>query len=406
MFVGVMDVDVGWLKVLHASLLNGIIPADYRHLLHHPVARKCRSQSIKMRCVSIFSAALRCAFRKVYWVASSHGALVSPTRIKIETNTKTHTKTLWTTNTWNWRLSNFWGSASRKFSTHKIVDDVEKSATHRAYIAVGSNLGDRFRNIASALELLCDNTLHEDSSDEPTHVSLSKTSFLYETAPMYLTEQPSFFNGVVEVTTNLAPHELLRRLKTVEKTMGRDFQSMRNGPRPVDLDVVLYESRVNESHDVAWVVLDTPELTIPHPRMDERDFVLRPLCELVNTYTVHPLLNVTIHELLNRLKTTQSESSEAAPAVRVLPLPRGRMLHFDQTIVMGILNVTPDSFSDGGKLQGSVEVATKTALQMEQDGARIIDIGGESTRPFAKEVRIEEELTRVIPVIQAIREGR
>jgi hypothetical protein len=136
--------------------------------------------------------------------------------------------------------------------------------------------------------------------------------------------------------------------------------------------------------------------------MVDREFVLRPLCELISPKVIHPVLNVTISDLFDRLIRAQSDANEA-PAVRVLPLPRDRMLHFNQTVVMGILNVTPDSFSDGGKLKGSVQMATKIALQMEQEGAGIIDVGGESTRPGAKEVLMEEELRRTIPVIRDIR---
>ncbi len=71
-------------------------------------------------------------------------------------------------------------------------------------------------------------------------------------------------------------------------------------------------------------------------------------------------------------------------------------------IVMGILNVTPDSFSDGGKYNNSLK-AIDHAIRMEDEGADIIDIGGESTRPGAKPVNIEEEIKRVIPVIEGIR---
>lgn len=296
------------------------------------------------------------------------------------------------------------GGSTRQFYSSKNHDVAAAAALHKAYIAVGSNLGDRFGNIASALELLCDPYWQEDVLEEPAHVHLVQTSFLYETAPMYVTDQPKFLNGVVEVSTNLTPHSLLWRLKHVEKSLGRDTQGIRNGPRPVDLDVVLYDSR-NDANDLMPTVVNTPDLVIPHPRMADREFVLRPLCELVSAETMHPVLNVTISDLFDRL-IRSADAAEEAPAVRVLPLPRGRMLQFHQTVVMGILNVTPDSFSDGGKLKGSIQAATKMARQMELDGADIIDVGGESTRPGAKEVLIEEELTRTIPVIQEIRKGK
>lgn len=260
-----------------------------------------------------------------------------------------------------------------------------KKSLHRAYIAVGSNLGDRYLNIRTALDHLNSN------SDNDDVVEVVQTSYLHETPPMYVTDQPPFLNGVVEIRTTLPPDALLDQLKLVERRAGRDVTaagSQRYGPRPVDLDILLYGDDV---------VLDTDRLTIPHPRMGEREFVLLPMCEL-NEYAVHPVSNSTMAELRDQLDKDDNT------AVRVLPLPRGRMLRFTEVVVMGILNVTPDSFSDGGKLQGSVEIATQKALQMVADGAGIIDIGGESTRPGAKEIDINLELGRTIPVIKSIRQ--
>ncbi|MCQ8877307.1 dihydropteroate synthase [Pseudoalteromonas shioyasakiensis] len=83
-------------------------------------------------------------------------------------------------------------------------------------------------------------------------------------------------------------------------------------------------------------------------------------------------------------------------------LPRGRKLHLDTPIIMGILNVTPDSFSDGGNYY-QTDSAVMQAETLLNDGATILDIGGESTRPGAPDVTLEEELNRVIPTIKAIR---
>jgi 2-amino-4-hydroxy-6-hydroxymethyldihydropteridine diphosphokinase len=284
---------------------------------------------------------------------------------------------------------------------------------HRVYLAVGSNLGDRFQNIQNALTMLCSEPSSSSSSSENESSSIStvspqvpqirliRTSFLHETAPMYVTDQPAFLNGAVELETDWEPHELLRRIKVVEAKMGRDLEGgIRNGPRPVDLDILLYETRRDDDDDTrsSWKPLqvDTPDLVIPHIRIQEREFVLAPLCEAAGRDLVHPVLNETIGDLCNRLELT---------AVRVVPLARGRMLCFNETIVMGILNVTPDSFSDGGQWTSSVERAALRALEMVQEGAGIIDIGGESTRPGAKEVAVEEEIQRTIAVIERIRQG-
>ena len=130
--------------------------------------------------------------------------------------------------------------------------------------------------------------------------------------------------------------------------------------------------------------MQTEELEIPHPRMSEREFVLSPMSDLerADNRITHPVSNKTMNELLNSLlrKNNSSTTNKDEQAIRVLPLPRGRMLLFNQTIIMGILNVTPDSFSDGGKYS--------TSTELEMDGADIIDVGGESTCLGAEEVAV------------------
>ena len=289
----------------------------------------------------------------------------------------------------------------------------------RACLAVGSNLGDRYQNIAGALSLLI--------SNNPSSIRVVRTSYLRITAPMYVTEQPEFLNGAVQVETTLSPLQLLRSIKQVEAELGRDIgpnsTAIRFGPRPVDLDILLFDeveagnSQSGPEDDCSTslsLIMQTDVLEIPHPRMSEREFVLSPMADLEGSARriAHPVSNKTMAELLCSLRNdtnngTVTNKCADNSAVRVLPLPRGRMLHFNKTIIMGILNVTPDSFSDGGKYY-SISSAEKTALQhaiqLVRDGADIIDIGGESTRPGAEEVAVQEELERVIPIIRRIRE--
>lgn len=125
------------------------------------------------------------------------------------------------------------------------------------YIAMGSNLGDRAKNIHAALEKM------------RGFVHLEALSFLYETAPHYNADQPPYYNCAAKVRTILEPDELLRRLKEVEAALGREPSFVRNTPRTIDLDIVFYGSRT--------VILST--LVIPHPQMHERDFVVGPLME-------------------------------------------------------------------------------------------------------------------------------
>jgi dihydropteroate synthase/2-amino-4-hydroxy-6-hydroxymethyldihydropteridine diphosphokinase len=274
---------------------------------------------------------------------------------------------------------------------------VSQTMKHRVFLAVGSNLGNRFQNIATALSMLCDPTF-EESSYVPSH--LIRTSFLHNTAPMYVTDQPAFLNGAVEIHTDMPPHSLLHRLKKVESHLGRNFSAVRNGPRPVDLDILFYDDIAEDGSRISPRKVESPDLIVPHLRIQEREFVLAPLNEVAGNNYDHPQLNCTIGDLFDNLRANGGANS----AVRMLPLPRERMILFNETIIMGILNVTPDSFSDGGKWNSSIDIAVGHAIEMERNGAGIIDIGGESTRPGAKEISVEEQIQRTAPVIKRIRE--
>jgi 2-amino-4-hydroxy-6-hydroxymethyldihydropteridine diphosphokinase len=129
----------------------------------------------------------------------------------------------------------------------------------KVYIALGSNLGDRSGNLFAAWERVGE------------FCGGCRLSRVIETEPMHVTDQPRFLNAVGEARTSLAPLDLLDALLGVEASLGRDRKAeTRMGPRPIDLDILLYDD----------VVLESTRLTIPHPRMGERRFVLLPLLEL------------------------------------------------------------------------------------------------------------------------------
>ena len=128
---------------------------------------------------------------------------------------------------------------------------------HTIYLALGANLGDRCANLRSAVERLRD------------AIVIERMSSVYETEPAYLLDQPRFLNMALRGHTALGPHALLALLKRIERDMGR-AAGPRYGPRAIDLDILLYNS----------LVLATVDLTIPHPRMAERPFVLVPLAEI------------------------------------------------------------------------------------------------------------------------------
>jgi dihydropteroate synthase/2-amino-4-hydroxy-6-hydroxymethyldihydropteridine diphosphokinase len=197
-------------------------------------------------------------------------------------------------------------------------------------------------------------------------------SRLFLTEPVPRSSQPWYVNQVVAVRTDRAPEEILGTLLAVERQFGRE-RGERNAARALDLDLIAYRD----------LRLDTPELVLPHPRMQERAFVLAPLADIAPEWR-HPVLGETAAALLARTDRT---------GVRALK---------DTPLLMGVVNVTPDSFSDGGRFE-TTEAAIAQAVSLMEAGADILDIGGESTRPGADPVPESEELDRVIPVIEGIR---
>lgn len=149
--------------------------------------------------------------------------------------------------------------------------------SHTVYIALGTNLGDRFQTLQKALAHL------------PPQVQVCACSAVYQTAPWGITDQPDFLNQVVRAETCLEPLELLRYLKRLEVQLGRR-PAIRYGPRHIDLDILFYDD----------LILELPELVIPHPRLIERNFVLIPLADLAPDL-VHPVLETTVAELLSRI---------------------------------------------------------------------------------------------------------
>jgi 2-amino-4-hydroxy-6-hydroxymethyldihydropteridine diphosphokinase len=148
------------------------------------------------------------------------------------------------------------------------------------YLALGANLGDRFANLQAAIAAL------------PPAVHVHAQSPVYETPPWGITDQPAFLNMALMGETHLGPLALLAHLKHLETQLGRT-PSIRYGPRLIDMDVLFYDE----------LTLATPELTIPHPHLHERAFVLVPLADLAPEL-IHPVFGKPVRELLAAVDTT------------------------------------------------------------------------------------------------------
>lgn len=223
-------------------------------------------------------------------------------------------------------------------------------------------------------------------------MTVETVSPIYETAPWGKTDQPDFLNICLKGETSLEPAALLEACKTAEKKLGRE-PGERWGPRLIDIDIIFYGSHIDEGE----------RLTIPHPRLAERAFVLAPLADLAPDF-VHPVYGRTVGQMLAKVDSSTVQRLEGEESQLRIP----RLFEWGKrTYVMGIVNATPDSFSgDGLAGEGDlVSAAVAQAKSFVDSGADIIDIGGESTRPGSEPVSAGEEQERVLPVVEAVRQA-
>lgn len=221
-------------------------------------------------------------------------------------------------------------------------------------------------------------------------MAVEAISPVYETAPWGMTEQPDFLNICLLGRTRLSPHKLLKQFKAIERALGRQ-PGERWGPRIIDIDLIFYDD----------AIIDDEVLSVPHPQLSQRLFVLAPLAdiapELVDVRSGRSITELLAdHDMRSVWRPTDPQSMLRRPVEFCWGV---------KTYIMGILNVTPDSFSGDGLIeQGDwIEAAVSKASDFVSAGADILDIGGESTRPGSTPVSIEVERERLLPVVEAVR---
>lgn len=243
------------------------------------------------------------------------------------------------------------------------------------YISIGSNLGNRLLNIKKAINLL-----------KNCGFIILKQSIIFETKAILPTGRAGtwdkpYFNMVVKGTTILSPTELLLELKKIEKQIGRAGFYEKWSPRVIDLDILLWDN-----HHI-----NLPDLKIPHPELLNRPFFIhliaslslecRYSCSTDNSYN-----NKTFVEI--------AHSIENQGVIRSLVL---------EPQFVGILNITPDSFSDGG-LSFYKEDAVRNFYRLMEEGTSIIELGSQSTRPSALIISEDEEYTRLTNILEEIQQ--
>lgn len=228
------------------------------------------------------------------------------------------------------------------------------------YLAIGSNLKQDNKTPRDFL-------IHAlDALNASESITIKSVSPLYHTPPLLTPDAPEhwyipYLNGVIEIETSLTPQELLVCTQKIEQTMGR-IKEGKYSPRIIDLDLLCEKGKTTP--------IKTDRLTFPHPEMLNRAFVLDPLKDIA------PMLALSDESCVSRAAKHPEH----------------------QPLVMGILNLTPDSFSDGGTLNNK-DTFVATLDTYEHDNVQIIDLGAESTRPDATLLTHEEEWARLEPYI-------
>eukprot|EP01084_Bolivina_argentea_P278266 475294_1 len=278
---------------------------------------------------------------------------------------------------------------------------------YKYYLGLGSNVGHRSFNLTQSVQHI------------KSFAKIKQTSFLYESQPMYYTNQSPFLNAAIHIESSLNPSNLLKQLKNIEKNIMKREENFKNGPRIIDIDIlcafenskeIYFTNTENNLHSTD----NSHPLQIPHLGISERNFVLTPLADLLPNYKPHTF-NKTVSELSQILLHKDTTSHNL---LQVLPLKirncKNELFHYidnsdhslqHKTLLMAILNITPDSFSDGGKWNNIDEILKyiENEIYINKTDINIIDIGGQSTRPNSDRLNTAQELERIVPVLEGIK---
>ena len=238
---------------------------------------------------------------------------------------------------------------------------------NEALVALGSNLGDRAAHLCRAVQAL------------GGVGKVADTSFLYETDPVLLEDQPKFLNAACRLLTPLGPQELLRAMQQIEKDMGR-VKKVRYGPRNVDLDLAFFGD---------CILNELPFIQVPHYQATQRDFVLEPLCDMVPQF-INPQTGLTLQLELRSL---------GCPPLRQVLAVGNRVWRLRaKTRVVGVLNVSPESQLAPGQVPedpASQRIFRQKVAQIQEAGADLIDIGAQTSRPGHELISEAEEVRRL-----------
>ena len=252
-------------------------------------------------------------------------------------------------------------------------------------IGLGSNAGDRLQHLRDAYKILQKSKFFDVAAVAPIYSSQAQ---LPDDAPCHWNRP--YLNTAVRCSTTLKPQQALKQLKAMEVKMGRDAKHEHWAPRVIDIDILFWSE---------YLSLNSEALTLPHSFLFERPFALWPLEDLVPEKIMVNLVDINTHRTAKEISKAWGSRFDR----KFAPFKTYQLNHrIDTPYMVGILNITPNSFSDGWECF-EPERALQRGIDLFNAGADILDIGAESTRPHHQDsLSVEEEWQRLYPVLQKI----